>query len=260
MDRNLLAPRRHAAEGGGVSWRDCRRGDTVGDAGRGSSRVAPVARVVSATPRRGARRVRRIEVNPATAAFSLIELLVAMGFLAGFTVVVQQFCTAMLRGVRVLEVASEAQETARLGIQLIVADAREAGFAPAGRLSDGVRRASRTVFGIARDLNGDGDVDDANERVTYSHSAARRALMRAQGDASPQPLVDGLPADGLRFTYFDETGGALDPGAGELDAAQRARIRRVTVHLAIALPNPDPARTIPLRAEEQATATLRNGP
>ena len=42
------------------------------------------------------------------------------------------------------------------------------------------------------------------------------------------------------------------------DAAQRVRVRRIAVRLAIALPNPDPAYTQPLRAEQSATATLRN--
>jgi prepilin-type N-terminal cleavage/methylation domain-containing protein len=190
--------------------------------------------------------------------FSLIELLVGMAFLAVFAAVVQSACTALLRGVRVLESASEAQETARLGVQLIVADAREAGFAPGGRLDDGVRRASRTVLGIARDLNGDGDVDDAQERVTYSYAADRRALLRAQGDAAPQPLIDGLDDDGLALSYVDTQGMTLDPGSTELDAGQRARIRRIGVRVRIALPSPDPASRTPLRAEESATATLRN--
>jgi hypothetical protein len=181
-----------------------------------------------------------------------------MAFLALFTAMVQTTCTALLRGVRVLEVASEAQETARLGVQLIVADAREAGFAPGGQLRDGIRRAGRTILGIARDLNGDGDVDDAQERVTYSYAPDRRALLRAQGDAAPQPLIDGLDVDGVVLTYVDAQGLPLDPGSAELDADQRARVRRIGVHVRIALPSPEPASRAPLRAEEGATATLRN--
>lgn len=190
--------------------------------------------------------------------FSLVELLVGMAFLALFTAMVQTTCTALLRGVRVLEVASEAQETARLGVQLILADAREAGFAPGGPLHDGIRRAGHTILGIARDLNGDGDVDDAQEQVTYSYAPDRRALLRAQGDAAPQPLIDGLDDDGLVLTYVDAQGTPLDPGTAELDAGQRARIRRIGVRVRIALPSPEPASRVPLRVEEGATATLRN--
>jgi type II secretory pathway component PulJ len=192
------------------------------------------------------------------AGFSLVELLIGMAFLALFAAMVQSSCSALLRGVRILEVASEAQETARLGVQLIVADAREAGFSPGGALPDGIRRASRTIVGIARDLNGDGDVDDAQERVTYSYAPDRRALLRAQGDAAPQPLIDGLDDDGLALTYVDAQGMPLDPGTAELDSNQLARIRRIAVRVRIALPSPDPASRAPLRAEERATAMLRN--
>ena len=133
----------------------------------------------------------------------------------------------MLRGVRVLEAASEAQEAARLGVQLIVADAREAGFSPS-------RRARPTACAapapercrIARDLNGDGDVDDANERVAYQYAADRRCLLRAQGDAPPQPLLDDLDDDGLAFSYLGADGAPL-AGGGELDAGSaRASSRR----------------------------------
>lgn len=193
------------------------------------------------------------------AGFSLVELLIGMAFLGLFGIVVQQFCSAMLRGVRVLEVASEAQEAARLGVQLIVADAREAGFSPGGPLADGVRRAGREAFAIARDLDGDGDVNDANERVTYQYAADRHALLRAQGDAPAQPLFSDLADDGLTFSYLAADGAPLPTSDGELDAAQRARIRRVAVRLAISIRHPDPAYPLPLRAEQDAVATLRNG-
>ena len=192
------------------------------------------------------------------AGFSLVELLVGLAFVGLFGVVVHQFCAALLRGVRGLEVASEAQEAARIGVQLIVADAREAGFSPSGPLPDGIRRAGPTVLAIARDLDGDGDVEDANERVSYQYAFDRHALLRAQGDAPPQPLLGDLAEDGLTFTYLAADGALLPTSDGELDAAQRARIRRVAVRLAIAIRHPDPAFTAPLRAEQDATATLRN--
>jgi len=191
--------------------------------------------------------------------FSLLELLVSMALIAGFALAVHQTCTVLLRGVRVLEAASEAQEAARIGVQLIVADAREAGFSPSGPLRDGVRRAGPDVFAMARDLNDDGDVDDSSERVTYLYAPDRRALLRAQGDAPPQPLLADLDDDGLAFTYVGNDGVPLAAGT-ELDAAARAQIRAVAVRLAIAVPNPDPSMTRPLRVEQTATATLRNVP
>ena len=84
---------------------------------------------------------------------------------------------------------------------------------------------------MARDLNGDGDVDDANERVTYQYAADRRCLLRAQGDAPPQPLLDDLDDDGLRL-HLSRRRRRAAAGGGELDADQRARRppRRVAAH------------------------------
>jgi Tfp pilus assembly protein PilW len=191
---------------------------------------------------------------------SLLELLVGMLLLSLFALAVHQFCSTLRRGVAVLEAAGEAQATARLGVQLIVADVREAGFSPAGPLLDGIRQAARDGLAIARDLNGDGDVDDANERVGYQYAPARHALLRAQGDAPLQPLLDDLDDDGLVFTYLAADGTALSSDAAVLDAAARARVRRVAIRLAVAVPNPDPRIRQPLRAQESATATLRNIP
>ena len=191
------------------------------------------------------------------AGFSLIELLVGIAFLSLFGLAVQQFCRTILVGVRVLEAASEAQEAVRLGLQLIVADAREAGFSPSGPLADGIRRAGHDVFALARDLDADGDVDDANERVSYQYVPERHTLLRGQGDAPPQPLLADLDGDGLTFTYLAADGAPLPTGGGELDAVQRSRIRRVAVRLRIAVHHPYGQ---PVRAEQTATATLRNVP
>jgi Tfp pilus assembly protein PilW len=196
-------------------------------------------------------------MNATRAGFSLVELLVGIVFLGLFGLAVHQFCRTMLSGVRVLEAASEAQEAARLGVQLIVADAREAGFSPQGTLADGVRRAGSEVLAIARDLNGDGDVDDASERVAYQYAADRHALLRAQGDAPPQPLLADVDDEGLVFSYLAADGTPLPASGGELDADQRSHIRAIAVRLRIAIHHPYSG---PLRVEQQAIALLRNVP
>ena len=187
--------------------------------------------------------------------FSLVELLVGIAFLSLFGLAVHQCCRALLLGARVFEAASEAQEAARLGVQLIVADAREAGFSPRGPLADGIQRAGPNVLAIARDLDGDGDLNDANERVSYQYAADRHAILRQQGDAPPQPLLGDLDDDGLVFGYLGSDGSPLPASAGELDAEQRARIRRIAIELRIAIHH---QYGEPLRVEQHATATLRN--
>ena len=147
---------------------------------------------------------------------------------------------AMLRGVRVLEVASEAQEAARLGVQLIVADAREAGFSPDGPLPDGVRRGGGATCSPSRATS------TATATSTTPTSASPTStppigtrLLRAQGDAPPSRCSTTCADDGLVLQL---------PGRRRLAAAGRRRrarrrpsarcIRRVTVRLAIAVPAP----------------------
>jgi prepilin-type N-terminal cleavage/methylation domain-containing protein len=190
--------------------------------------------------------------------FTLVELLVGLLVCALFLTGVHQFARAMLRGVRVLEAAAEAQEAARLGVQLIVGDLRDAGFSPTGALGNGVRRAAPGAVAVVRDLNGDGDSDDSNEAVAYEHAADRRCLLRAPGGAPPQPLLNDVPDGGLRLAYLGADGAPL-ASAGELDEAARTRVRRVVVQLTIEIPHPDPAARRPLRVEQEATVVLRNG-
>lgn len=190
--------------------------------------------------------------------FSLVEVLVSLVVLAVFAVAMHQSERALRRGVRVLEAAAEAQETARLGAQLIAGDLRDAGFSPDGRLGNGVRLAEAEAVALVRDLNGDGDSDDANEAVGYRYAADRRSLMRVLGVASPQPLLNDVPAGGLQLSYLAVDGTPL-PAGGGLDVGQRARIRRVVVRVAVEIPHPDPAFSEPMRALEEMTVVLRNG-
>ena len=190
--------------------------------------------------------------------FTLVELLVGILACALFAAGVQQFGRAMLRGVRVLEAAAEAQEAARLGVQLIAGDLRDAGFSPMGALGNGVRRAAVDAVAVVRDVNGDGDSDDSGEAVAYQYAADRHCLLRAPGGAPPQPLLNDVPDGGLRLVFLAADGAPL-AAAGELDPATRARVRRVVVRLVVEVPNPDPAADLPLRVEHEATVVLRNG-
>lgn len=189
--------------------------------------------------------------------FTLVELLIAVLACALFAAGVYQFTRTMLHGVRVLEAAAEAQETARLGVQLIVGDLRDAGFSPLGTLGNGLRRATPDAVAVVRDLNGDGDSDDANEAVAYRYDRETRRLLRAPGNAPPQPLLNDIAAEGVQFTFVGADGGPI--AGAELDAAARGRVRRVAVRVVIEIPNPDPAATRPLRVEQDATVLLRNG-
>lgn len=191
---------------------------------------------------------------------TLVELLLGVALLAVFLAATHHFTRSVLRGVRVLEVASEVQEAARIGVHIIERDLREAGYDPSGTLAPGIALAERDAVRILRDLNGDGNTDDTNERVTYRYSRERGALMRGLGTAPEQPMLDGVPDEGLEFRYFDAAGNAIPLRPGGLDTSERARIRRVDLRLTIEMEHPDPEIRSTIRRFQTASVHLRNPP
>ena len=189
---------------------------------------------------------------------TLAEVLVATAAFALFAAIVERFTITMLRGVRVLEVASEAQEAARIGVQFIVRDLREAGFNPSGAAWPGITRAERDAIRIARDLDGDGETDDANERVSYSLRADPPTLMRGQGNAAEQPMLADVAKEGLEFIYFDAEGLTIPLPPEGLGVLDRARIRRIDLRLLIEIDHPDPRYGAPIHHMQTATVHLRN--
>jgi prepilin-type N-terminal cleavage/methylation domain-containing protein len=193
----------------------------------------------------------------AQAGFSLVELLVSVTLLALLAGALHQLARGLLRGVRILEIASEAQQSARIGAQLVVRELRGAGFAPAAPLRPALGDAGRDHVSMASDLNGDGDTDDSNERVEYRFDAGRRALMRALGNAPPQPML--MDVDALELTYLDADGAPVPLSGGAVAAADLGRIRRVDLQLVVAIGLVDSGGAAVARNRQTGTAFLRNG-
>jgi hypothetical protein len=189
---------------------------------------------------------------------SLIELLVSLlilGLLAGG---LHQFYLVMARSVALLTAASQAEEGARISIEIIERDLRSAGFSPGGVLGAGVLYAATDAVRIARDLNGDGDTADPNERVAYSFDEDGRRLMRRMGDAPAQPMLNDLAENGLAFAYMAEGGQELHAGDGGLLDNERESVRRVDIALAVELRHPGLQASEHIRARQTASVSLRN--
>src|SRR5262245_15771446 len=150
------------------------------------------------------RRTRPADVRGA----SLIEVMVSVCLVALFMGALHQFARVMLHGVRVLELASEAQEAARIGAHLITADLRCAGYGGNGGFGNGVRVARVEAVEIETDLNGDGDSSDASEIIGYDFDGVH-TLRRTMGNASPQPLLSDVAPNGVAFGYFDAAGAPI---------------------------------------------------
>lgn len=187
---------------------------------------------------------------------TLLELIVGLAFAGLFAALLHQFSRSMLYGTGVLEAVGEAEESVRVALHVIARDLRDAGFSDDGRLGNGIRNARTDGVDAVADRNGDGDTDDANERVGYSTDAPTRTLRRSMGLAPPQPFLPNLTGQGVSFRYYDATGRRLsiDPP----DAPDRANIRRIEVTLETELPHPDPASLVPIRVVQSASVALRN--
>jgi hypothetical protein len=104
----------------------------------------------------------------------------------------------------------------------------------------GITEATPTSIRFVSDLNGDGDTADANENVRYYLDGS--TIMRQDGNAAALALVDGVPANGVIFTYFnDQTPPTQIVPSGsplELTPAQRFCVAKVRVQLVAQLANP----------------------
>lgn len=187
---------------------------------------------------------------------TLLELIVGLAFAGVFAVMMHQFSRSMVHGVGVLETVSEAQESVRVALHVITRDLRDAGFSSDGRLGNGIRNARADGINAVADRNGDGDTDDANERVGYSTDAPSRTLRRSMGSAPPQPFLPNLTARGVSFRYYDAAGQLL--AINPPDGPGCADIRRIEVTLETDLPHPDPAMAVPIRIAQTGAIALRN--
>lgn len=105
----------------------------------------------------------------------------------------------------------DAQQSARIALERMVKELREAGYDPrlAGIAPILVAEPARVTF--QRDLDGDGVMAATRERVTFVLRPGETVLRRDAG-AGAQPIIEGVRR--LVLTYFDGAGRATaDAGA-----------------------------------------------
>lgn len=146
--------------------------------------------------------------------FTLIELLVAMVVisilgLSAINVFVDQhqIFFEQNEGVRI-------EENARAGFEMLVRDARNAGFDPRGVAGSAITKWSADSFGWTADLNADGDLDDESEDVLYFFDSARQALVREEPGLSVE-VADNV--NDLTFTYLEDAGGTVAVTAATIE-------------------------------------------
>lgn len=133
----------------------------------------------------------------------------------------------------------EMQQNLRSSSFFMLREMRMAGFDPQGKAESGIIKANRGVFQFTQDIfpdtgPGDGDVDDANENITFrlSDDADENgvadngvcSLERVTGGVT-QPIADNIRAIEFWYTLKDGTQ-TLSPLS-----AQYNQIRTVTISI-----------------------------
>lgn len=165
---------------------------------------------------------------------TLLELLVA----AGVGLLVLGGCVAAVatagRLVAALGARAEAEDTAQLAVEAFRFDLRRAGFDPAAGGIEALVAALPDQLAVHADLDGDGALDTGSEEVTRWVCATGPARLSRIIGAQSLPVAAPVTRCGLRYVAGD--GLELAPGPGGLAAADRARVRRVVLDLAVEPP------------------------
>jgi type IV pilus assembly protein PilW len=134
------------------------------------------------------------------------------------------------------EQVSEMQQNARSGMELMVREIRMAGYNPTRTAGVGIIEAESHALRITMDLNGDGDMTDENEDITYSlydsGGDGDVDLGRKPASGTNQPAAENIAS--LDFVY------TLANGSTTTTPANLSQIRMIQVSLTARTARPDP--------------------
>ncbi|HEV8711266.1 MAG TPA: hypothetical protein VGX03_00355 [Candidatus Binatia bacterium] len=202
----------------------------------------------------------------AATGLTVVEAVVAMGIAGVLYAALYGFYGMHLRVLKAQEVQLSVQESSRLAIDFLGRELHLAGARPVrGGPCEGFERltlAEEQTVTMQYDFrdnstgsSADGCPDDPGERVTYVYDGRDRALKRATGSGTPQPLIDDVPAGGFLLRYFDREGNELE---SPLNSQERAAVRTVVVTVQVSARHPDPRVDTPIVSELSSTVFLLN--
>jgi type IV pilus assembly protein PilW len=204
------------------------------------------------------------------AGFTLVEILVGLGLASVVMVVVVGIFTTMGRSFTTQNVAADAQQLTRAGVELMIQEIRMAGLDPSGNANativndfdvasgfhedhDGkIEPVDATHFSFTMDEDMDGIIDHCrstgdlsgctevhdnihNELIAFRLNNG--TLQRYRGDSATWEDLTENNVSSLNFTYYDASGEALkvDEATGALLDSVDA-IRTVEISMTVQLP------------------------
>jgi len=162
---------------------------------------------------------------------TLLELVVAGGLGLLVLGALVAAVAAAARVTTAIGARAEAEDTAQLAIEAFRFDVRRAGFDPGAAGLEPITAALAEQLALQADLDGDGAIDTGSEEVTRWLCASGPPRLSRIIGAQSLPVAAPVTRCGLR--YFDAGGIELPPGASGLAPADRARVRRVTLDVAV---------------------------
>jgi len=159
--------------------------------------------------------------------FTLAELLVAMSLSLIVLGAVYSVYRVQAHTVKVQEHRMEAQEYARVALDMMVREIRNSGYFPnqtpcGGNPTNGIAAFSINSIHFVYDYTADGDCADPGEDITYTYDPVALNISRTD-ENGPNTLTDGNITF-FEFKYFDANG---------VETTVAANIKRVSVQLTV---------------------------
>lgn len=171
---------------------------------------------------------RIIGPRESSAGFTLVEMIVAM--VVGLLVLagLYNLFAAENKSFSVQETTVEMQQNARAAMDMMVTEIQMAGYDPAASASSGISSAAANSISFTQDLNGDGDLGDTHENITYAYDSANLRITRNTGSGN-QPFAENIEA--LNYFYYD--------GAG-ITTATSGDIKKIKIEIRVRTAKKDP--------------------
>jgi type IV pilus assembly protein PilW len=151
-------------------------------------------------------------------AFTLVELLVALAMASMFMAATMTIADMSIKTYAAQERVSDAQQSLRAAMDLMIRDIRMAGYDPMAVSHGptpgiGIIAATGTMLQISADLNADRQDNGGIENLTYFCDAQGRRLRQQEGPKPavtldrmrnktyPQTFIENVSA--LEFSYYD---------------------------------------------------------
>ena len=156
--------------------------------------------------------------------FSLIELMISVLLVGIVSLALGSAFVGIKQGFDSRDIETELVQGARVALDLMAREIRMAGYDPTGTAGAGIASADASTIRITADYNGDGDVTDADEDLTYSlyTTSGVQRLGRKSGAGNNEAVADYV--ESLSFAYYDGSNNLLATPVGT-----PANIRRVVI-------------------------------